>query len=224
MKMKAEGMDTSLQRGQMVAEQIEGRGINSVRLLAVFRKVPRHIFVPEEYREQAYEDCPLAIGFGQTISQPFIVALMIDLLKLTGNETVLEVGTGSGYQAALLGYLAGEVHSLERVPELAERAVQILQTLDLTNVHVHSADGSFGWPQAAPFDAIIVAAAAPQPPQDLLDQLAEGGRLVIPVGGQFGQDLQLWIKSSGEFDQQTILPVVFVPMRGAGGWKEEEWR
>jgi protein-L-isoaspartate(D-aspartate) O-methyltransferase len=207
----------------MVTQQIERRGIHEARLLQALRAVPRHHFVPEHLRGEAYDDCPLPIGYGQTISQPYIVALMSELLELNGTETVLEIGTGSGFQAAILGHLAEMVHTVERIPELAEHAQQVLADLELANVHVHLADGSLGWAQAAPYQAIVVTAAAPRAPQPLFDQLAEHGRLVIPVGSRFSQELQLWTRHDQDYELKHVIPVAFVPLRGAYGWQENEW-
>ena len=208
-------------RLNMVSEQIERRGIHDPRLLEVLRKIPRHLFVTKDSLGQAYDDRPLPIGFGQTISQPYIVALMTDLLKLNGHERVLEVGTGSGYQAAVLSKLAKEVHTVEFVPELAERAKSILA--DYENVSVHFGDGSLGWPDAAPYDAILVAAAAPKAPNDLLEQLAKGGRLVIPVGGRSLQNLEVWTREGSKFLSNTVTAVAFVPLRGKLGWDRKKW-
>jgi protein-L-isoaspartate(D-aspartate) O-methyltransferase len=210
-------------RNHMVSEQIISRGIHEERLLDALRRLPRHLFVPQEYAHIAYTDGPLPIGHGQTISQPYIVALMTELLELEGDENVLEVGTGSGYQAALLAYLAQQVHTIERHDELAEKAEQVLINLGLNNVLVHVGDGSLGLPKYAPFQAIMITAAAPSVPQPLFDQLAEGGRLVIPVGGAGGQMLDRWRKQDGEFKQEHITPVAFVPLRGQHGWKEDNW-
>ncbi len=207
----------------MVSEQIERRGLRSARLLEAFRKVPRHVFVPAECRKNAYDDGPLPIGDAQTISQPYIVALMTNLLQLNGDETVLEIGTGSGYQAGILAELARSVHTVERHARLAERAQQTLASLGYANVFCHSGDGSLGWPEAAPYQGILVTAAAPCPPQPLLDQLADGGRLVIPVGDRAGQDLQVWERRGSRLEPESILPVCFVPLRGTYGWKEAEW-
>ena len=210
-------------RNRMVTEQIISRGIQDSRVLEALRRTPRQYFVPEEYANIAYSDSPLPIGHGQTISQPYIVALMTELLELEGQETVLEVGTGSGYQAALLAYLARQVHSIERHAGLAEKAGEVLMRLGLTNVSVHVGDGSLGLPQYAPYQAIMITAAAPHVPQPILDQLAEGGRLVIPVGGAGGQMLFRWRKRGSEYKQEHIAPVAFVPLRGQHGWKESNW-
>ncbi len=206
----------------MVAEQLRPRGIDDPRLLAVFEATPRHRFIPGESLPWAYADSPLSIGFGQTISQPFIVALMTQLLGLTGTERVLEVGTGSGYQAAILVQLAAEVDTVEFIPELAERATRTLVELGLGNVRVHRGDGSVGWPESAPYDAILVAAAAPQVPPPLLEQLALGGRLVLPVGRGGYQELELWRRKPDGFEHEAILPVAFVPLRGRHGLPGDE--
>lgn len=210
-------------RNHMVSEQIISRGIQDERLLDALRSVPRHWFVPQEYANIAYTDGPLPIGHAQTISQPYIVALMTELLELEGEENVLEVGTGSGYQAALLALLAQQVHTIERHEALAEKAEKVLMRLGLTNVLVHVGDGTLGLPKYAPFQAIMITAAAPHVPQPLFDQLAEGGCLVLPEGGAGGQMLDRWRKQSGEYKQEHITPVAFVPLRGQFGWKENTW-
>jgi protein-L-isoaspartate(D-aspartate) O-methyltransferase len=214
--------DFSLERHLMVVEQISCRGLSDPRLLAAFESVPRHLFVPEKSRFAAYDDHPLPIGCGQTISQPYTVALMASLLELKGDERVLEVGTGSGYQAAILGLLAGEVHTIEFIPELAARAEKILRDLGYEKVKVHLGDGSLGWPGLAPFAGILVAAAAPKIPEPLLEQLAEDGRLVIPVSHAWRGQLLKTIRRSGrEFMEQVITSVAFVPLRGEYGWKSK---
>ncbi len=195
------------ERHRMVEEQLRPRGISDPRVLAALERVPRERFLPLADRPAAYADAPQPIGCAQTISQPYIVALMSQALALTGTERVLEVGTGSGYQAAILAQLAAEVQTIEIIPELAERARQTLAELGLQNAHVHCADGSLGWP-----------AAAPQVPQPLLGQLTEGGRLVLPVGARGFQQLELWRRVGGEFRRETILPVAFVLLRGKHGW------
>lgn len=210
-------------RMEMVRDQIEARGVREPRLLEALRSLPRHLFVPPNLLEFAYEDRPLPIGEGQTISQPYIVALMTDLLELEGGESVLEIGTGSGYQAALLGMLAGSVHSVERHAGLAERARGALAGLNLGNVHVHDGDGSLGWPEAAPYQGILVTAAAPKAPPPLLDQLAEGGVLVLPVGSRQEQSLQRLRKLGQHIQVEFILPVAFVPLRGVYGFQEDQW-
>jgi protein-L-isoaspartate(D-aspartate) O-methyltransferase len=200
----------------MVEEQIAGRGLRDPRLLAAFESVPRHLFVSEEERHLAYADGPLPIGFGQTISQPYIVALMTNLLQLNGYERVLEVGTGSGYQAAILASVAKEIHTIEFLPELAARAKELLS--DYPNVFCHAGDGSLGWQEAAPYDGIIVTAAATETPQALLDQLKDGGRLVIPVGRRGYQMLEVWNRHGDHFDSDELIEVAFVPLRGKYGW------
>ncbi len=205
-----------IDRHNMVEKQIVGRGLRDPRLLAAFESVPRHLFVLEEDRSYAYMDAPLPIGLDQTISQPYIVALMTSLLQLTGDERVLEVGTGSGYQAAILAHMTHEVHTIEFLPELAARAKRLLS--DYPNVFCHLGDGSLGWQEAAPYDAIIVTAAAPKTPQPLLNQLKDDGRLVIPVGKRGYQTLEVWTRHGSEFDCDEMIEVAFVPLRGKYGW------
>jgi len=206
-------------RKRMVEEQIAARGVLDPHLLAVMGSVPRHLFVPIDDLAWAYADGPMPIGHGQTISQPYIVALMTELLQVEPSDRLLEVGTGSGYQAAVLGQVAAQVHTVEVIPELAAQAAKILADLGYTNIHVHAGDGSLGWPEDSPYDGILVAAAAPSAPQPLLDQLAEGGRLVIPVGGRGFQHLEVWIRAGQEFKCRVDLAVAFVPLRGEHGWK-----
>jgi len=208
-------------RERMVDEQLGGRDISDRGVLEAMRSVPRHRFVPQDAAELAYIDAPLPIGFRQTISQPYIVALMTQLLRLRGDEIVLEVGTGSGYQAAVLARLARQVHTVERIPELAESARRVLAEAGADNVEVHIADGSGGLPEAAPFDAILVAAAAPEAPRPLLDQLAEGGRLVVPVGTIEGQVLERWTRRGNDFSCDRAAPVCFVPLLGSFGWEQD---
>jgi protein-L-isoaspartate(D-aspartate) O-methyltransferase len=215
MKLK----DLEAERQRMVDEQIVRRGLTEARLLAAMRAVPRHEFVPAEYIDYAYDDSPLPIGNGQTISQPYIVALMTHLLELRGTERVLEVGTGSGYQTAVLAHMAAEVYSVEILPELAGQARVSLNRLGLSNVHCHLADGSLGWPNAAPYDGILVTASAPDVPPPLLEQLADGGRLVLPVGGRLSQELLVVTRQGGKYERRTVLSVAFVPLRGVHGWK-----
>jgi protein-L-isoaspartate(D-aspartate) O-methyltransferase len=210
------------ERLRMVDEQLYKRDIRDPRVLEAMRSVPRHLFVPTEHRRFAYSDGPLPIGGGQTISQPYIVALMTQLLELTGDERVLEIGTGSGYQAAVLSHLAREVYSVERDPHLAEHADQVLKALVLDNVYTQVGDGTLGIPEHAPYDAILVTAAAPDVPQALLDQLAEGGRLIIPVGGRLGQYLEKWQRQGAKYNRDVLVPVAFVPLRGKHGW-ENDW-
>lgn len=210
------------ERQRMVDEQLCKRDIRDPRVLDAMRSVPRHLFVPPEHRHLAYHDGPLPIGGGQTISQPYIVALMTQLLELEGQEKVLEVGTGSGYQAAVLSHLVQEVHSIEREASLAEGALRVIQALGLDNVHVYTGDGSAGLEAHAPYDAVLVTAAAPDVPPGLLQQLADGGRLVIPVGGRLGQYLEKWNRKGEEFSKDVLVPVAFVPLRGRYGW-ENDW-
>jgi len=207
-------------RQRMVEEQLLERDIRDARVLQAMRDVPRHRFVQAEHAAYAYADGPLPIGLGQTISQPYIVALMTQLLRLTGKEKVLEIGTGSGYQAAVLAGLASEVHTIERYPELGNRAARVLAELGYDNVAVHIGDGSQGLPSLAPYDAIIVTAAAPRAPQVLLDQLEPTGKLVIPVGGRGAQYLEVWEMQVDEWQCEMVLPVAFVPLVGQFGWKE----
>jgi protein-L-isoaspartate(D-aspartate) O-methyltransferase len=202
------------QRERMVEEQIRSRGVRQPEVLNAMSEVPRHLFIPERVREQAYEDKPVPIDYDQTISQPYIVALMTELLDLSGDEKVLEIGTGSGYHSAILSKVADEVYTIEIIEPLADRAVVRLRALGFGNVRVRYGDGYDGWPEAAPFDAIILTAAPPRLPQPLIDQLKIGGKMVVPVG-DYLQDLQL-ITKTGEHDytKQRIAPVRFVPMTG----------
>lgn len=211
------------EREEMVRSQLERRDIRDPRVLAVMRRVPRHRFVPPDLQPRAYEDGPLPIGISQTISQPYIVGAMSELLELHGSENVLEIGTGSGYQAAVLSALAGSVHSIERHAALATRAAHTLAALGCSNVFVHIADGTLGWAESAPYQAIVVTAAAPEIPEPLVEQLDEGGRLVIPVGSRDGQMLERWRKTGGVIRREKLFPVAFVPLRGTYGWQDEEW-
>jgi protein-L-isoaspartate(D-aspartate) O-methyltransferase len=203
------------QREQMVAGQIEARGVIDPAVLSAMRAVPRHEFVPEEYLSQAYADHPLPIGYGQTISQPYIVALMTEALGIQAGDKVLEVGTGSGYQAAVLAELGTQVYTIEIIPELAEQAEARLAQLGYTNVRARDADGYFGWEEAAPFDAVIVTAAPDHLPQPLVNQLKEGGRLIIPIG-PVGAVQTLWLfeKQGEELDASNLGGVRFVPLTG----------
>jgi len=211
------------QREHMVREQIARRGIREPRLLDAMRTIPRHLFLPEAQQRWAYSDGAQRIEMGQTISQPYIVALMTDALELKGDEKVLEVGTGSGYQAAILGYLAKEVHTIERHAELANEAKRILEELKITNVQVHVGDGSLGLHEHAPFQSIMVTAAAPVIPQSLLYQLDEGARLVLPVGERYSQFLQVWQRKGVKYNHKTITAVAFVPLIGEEGWDTKNW-
>lgn len=212
-------IDFDAARKRMVEEQITQRGITSQRVLQAFLEVPRHIFLPDAQSPQAYQDSPLPIGKGQTISQPYIVAYMTQELHLKGDEKVLEIGTGSGYQAAILGKLAREVHSVERHKSLSKTASELLQKLGYENIQVHLGDGTVGLLKEAPFQAIVVTAAGPDVPAPLLDQLDEGGRLVMPVGGRFGQMLHLYQREGNSFTRNELTPVAFVPLIGQHGWK-----
>jgi len=211
-------------REEMVTSQIFQRGIRDPRLLQALREIPRHCFLPKNLSEQAYQDGALPIGLGQTISQPYIVAVMTDLLQLSGSETVLEIGTGSGYQAAVLSRMAAQVHSVEVIPALAETAAETLCRLGIGNVQVHLGDGSaIGWQPGAPYAGILVTAAAPAVPAGLLEQLAAGGRLILPVGGNGGQELQRWTRGPDGFHLENLFPVSFVPLRGEAGWSSGDW-
>lgn len=205
-------------RLRMVERQIRARGVRDERVLEAMRKVPRHVFVPPDLVDEAYEDHPLSIGKGQTISQPYMVALMTEALELEGNEKVLEVGTGSGYQTAILAELAREVYSIERIPELAREAERRLEDLGYTNVHIKVGNGTLGWPEEAPFDAIMVTAGAPKVPGPLKAQLADGGRLVIPVGSEFHQILYRIRRRKDTFSEEALTSCVFVPLVGEEGW------
>ncbi|MDH4038844.1 MAG: protein-L-isoaspartate(D-aspartate) O-methyltransferase [Candidatus Krumholzibacteria bacterium] len=203
--------EMTMKRKQMVEKQMERRGITDARVLEALRAVERHRFVPETAQEDAYEDYPLAIGFGQTISQPYIVALMTESIEPKPGDRVLEIGTGSGYQAAVLSLLVKDVYSIEIVEELGLAAAERLAQLGYDNVHVRVGDGYQGWPEHAPFDAIVVTAAPPEIPQALVDQLAEGGRMVIPVGTSY-QELLMVEKKNGKVSRRVITVVRFVPM------------
>jgi len=208
----ADTFEFSIQRQRMVESQLRSRGITDERVLDAMSRVPRHVFAPERYRDQSYEDHPLPIDEGQTISQPYIVALMLAALTLAPTDKVLEVGTGSGYVTALLAELTAKVFSVERHPALANAARKLLAGMGYSNVNVIVGDGSLGFPERAPYDAIIVSAAAPQVPQDLIEQLIEGGRMIIPVGGGDSQQLQLIRMESGQA-QVTLRELCrFVPL------------
>lgn len=206
-------------RQRMVTQHLQRRDIHDPRVLDAFLCVPREEFVPPEQARFAYDDSPLAIGFGQTISQPYVVAMTAQALELGGHERVLEIGTGSGYAAAILAMLAREVHTIERIRELATTAEDRLANLGFENVYVHHGDGTLGWPDAAPYDAIAVAAGAPHPPPSLLRQLAIGGRLVIPHGDEANQHLaRITRTGENEFVEVNLGAVRFVPLVGAEGW------
>ncbi len=202
----------------MVEQQLRARGIRDRRVLDAMLQVPRHVFVSEEFRAQAYEDHPLPIRKEQTISQPFIIAISLQALELGGAESVLEVGTGSGYQTALLAQLAKRVYSVERHAELADDAENTLRELGINNVQVSIRDGSQGWEEYSPYDAILVSAAAPSLPRSLLEQLADGGRMIIPVGPPHAQQLQLVRRSGSVTTTETVEGCRFVPLVGAEGY------
>lgn len=203
----------------MVEVQLISRGIRDERVLNAFRKVPRHEFVPENIRASAYDDGALPIGEGQTISQPYMVAIMTELLKLKGNEKVLEVGTGSGYQAAILAELSRKVYSIERIAILSDRAKKILEKTGYSNIEFIVGDGTEGYAKEAPYDGIVVTAGCPDIPRPLVDQLAEGGRLVLPVGETFLQTLTVVTKEKGKIRTEGSIGCVFVPLVGKYGWK-----
>jgi protein-L-isoaspartate(D-aspartate) O-methyltransferase len=206
-------------RDRMVEEQLVARGVADARVLSAMRRVPRHLFVEEALADRAYGDHPLPIGDGQSISQPFMVGRMTELLALTGREKVLEIGTGSGYQAAVLGELAARVCTVERIARLATRARQVLDRLAYHNVWVRTANGTLGWPDEAPFDRILVAAGAPSVPPPLLDQLREGGRMVMPVGELTNQVLKVMEKRHGELRTTEDSECVFVKLVGKYAWE-----
>jgi protein-L-isoaspartate(D-aspartate) O-methyltransferase len=208
------------QQAEMIEKQLRRRGITDLAVLRAMESVPRHEFVPSEFRSRAYEDAPLPIGAGQTISQPYIVAAMTESLRLRSSDRVLEVGTGCGYQAAVLSLLAKEVFTVECRAELAAAAAARLAALGFSNVHVHCGDGTLGLPEFAPFDAILVAAAAPSAPQPLLAQLAEGGRMIVPIGAADEQELQLLEKAGNQIRAVTLEGCRFVPLVGRYGWQE----
>jgi protein-L-isoaspartate(D-aspartate) O-methyltransferase len=207
-------------RRNMVTYQIEARGVHAENVLAAMRHVPRHLFLPESLRWAAYDDTPVSIGRGQTISQPYIVARMTELLELDPDSTVLEIGTGSGYQAAVLAEIAHEVWTIERYGDLAREAERLLEGLGYQNVHVIVGDGTLGCAEAAPFDAIIVTAAAPHVPTALAEQLSEGGRLVIPVGDTSVQELRQYRKQGDAFKEARVLDCRFVPLVGRDAFGE----
>ena len=205
---------------QRLVETIRSRGIKDLAVLRAFEMTPRHHFVPTGLWHKAYEDAPLPIGSGQTISQPSIHAKYLELLRLNGNERVLEIGTGSGYQTVLLAHLAAQVFSIERIPNLLEQARTNIQRVGVRNVSLLLGDGTVGWRAHAPYDAILVSAASPKVPQPLVEQLADGGRLVIPLGGLEEQDLVMFSRKGTDLIRESILPVRFVPLLGTHGWRE----
>ncbi len=203
-----------------LAAELRAKGITDEAVLQAIERTPRHLFVPSGVRHRAYEDAPLPIGNGQTISQPFVHARSLQLLELTGAERVLEVGSGSGYQTVLLSHLAREVYSVERIDALARSAADVVHAAGARNVHIECRDGTAGWPEHAPFDAIVVGAGSPDVPKPLMDQLAEGGRLLTPVGDREQQRLVLVRRTGGRFARQDYDPVRFVPLLGVHGWAE----
>ena len=213
--------DFSLARRKMVKEQLVARQIKDRRILNAMKEVPRHLFVEEGLWHQAYGDFPLPIGEGQTISQPYIVALMTEALQLKGDEKVLEIGTGSGYQAAILAKLTKQVFSIERISAMASRARKLLDELGYANVLIRVSDGTYGWEEEAPFDGIIVTAGAPEIPSTLVEQLKEGGRLVIPVGDEHSQVLLKVVKKESGYREEDLGGVRFVKLIGDHGWKAE---
>ena len=210
-------------REHMVAQHLERRDIRDPRVLQAFLRVPREEFIASENRHHAYDDGPLAIGYEQTISQPYVVAITVQALDLIGHERVLEIGAGSGYAAAILGELASEVHTIERIEPLAAAAAATLVRLGYTNVHVHRGDGTLGWPPAAPYEAIAVSAGAPRPPPSLLNQLTIGGRIVLPTGDALSQRLVRIVRESEtRFVETNLGAVRFVPLVGAEGWSSSD--
>jgi len=205
-------MDLGKERAAMVEQQLRRRGIGDSRVLAAMGEVPREAFVPEAQRRNAYADSALPLSRGQTISQPLMVAMSVEALQLEGHETVLEVGAGSGYQAAVLSKLAKKVYAIEIIPELVQNARHVLDSLGIDNVEIICADGRKGWPEGAPYDGIVVAAAAEEVPSALIDQLQEGGRLVIPVGSRWGQSLQTSRKRGDKLETEELCRCVFVPL------------
>lgn len=214
-------MDYRYSREKMVREQIMARGVTDSLVINALLKVPRHLFVEEALRQRAYEDYPLPIQDGQTISQPYIVALMTEALKLKGSEKVLEIGTGSGYQAAVLAEIADRVYSVERLPSLAKKARELLDKIGYKNISIKVGDGTYGWKEFSPYDGIIVTASAPDIPPPLIEQLKDGGRLVIPVGDIFSQDLIVLTKEKGKIKKENYGGVRFVKLIGDFGWKVE---
>jgi protein-L-isoaspartate(D-aspartate) O-methyltransferase len=204
---------------QRLVDELRSKGIRDLAVLHAIEKIPRHLFVPTGIRHRAYDDAPLPVGNSQTISQPLIHAQYLELLQLKGTERVLEVGTGTGYQTALLSHLVAQVFSIERIAPLLDRAREILQQLGIRNVSVMVGDGTLGWREHAPFEAILVSAGAPSVPQPLLDQLADGGRLLVPVGDRETQHLVLYTRRGDRMDKREVAPVRFVPLIGSHGWE-----
>jgi protein-L-isoaspartate(D-aspartate) O-methyltransferase len=207
-------MDYEVLRNKMVKQQLISRGIKNRHVIDAFLKVERHRFIPQEFQGSAYADYPVPIGEGQTISQPYIVALMTECLDLSDEQKVLEIGTGSGYQAAILAELSSQVYSIERFPPLAEKAESLLMDLGYSNIKIKIGDGTLGWPQESPFSRIIITAAAPQIPAPLIEQLSDNGKMVLPLGETYSQVLTLAIKQSGQIKTESICGCVFVPLVG----------
>jgi protein-L-isoaspartate(D-aspartate) O-methyltransferase len=203
----------------MVKEQIVARGVENTRVIQAMKKVPRHLFIDKTYYHQAYNDYPLPIGQNQTISQPYMVASMTELLELKGDERVLEIGTGSGYQTAILALLCSKVYSVERISELTRKARLTLKQLGFSNINLIVRDGTLGWPEFAPYNGIIVTAGAPEIPDALIEQLANNGRMVIPVGNEASQTLNFVEKHKGRIYRKESFGCTFVPLVGKGGWK-----
>jgi protein-L-isoaspartate(D-aspartate) O-methyltransferase len=212
-------MDFEKLRNEMVESQLIPRGIKDSRVLEAMRKVPRHLFMDKSMWYKAYDDMALPIGEGQTISQPYMVAIMTELLDLKGDEAVLEIGTGSGYQAAILAELSRDVYSFERMQALSEKAKEVIMSLGYKNIHLKVGDGTLGWPEAAPFDRILITAGAPEFPEPLIEQLSEGGMILAPVGDRCSQQLVKTMKRSGKLLKEYHTPCVFVPLLGKYGWR-----
>ncbi len=217
-------IDDAVKRKAMVEEQLRRRSIKDEAVLKAMLEVPRHAFVPEKMRHYAYEDGPLPVGFGQTISQPYIVALMTQAAEVNPQSTVLEIGTGSGYQAAILSRIAKEVYTIERIKPLADHAEAVIRELKYDNVHIKFGDGTLGWPEKGPYDAIVVTAGAPIIPESFMSQLKPGGRVIIPVGDAISQELWRLRKqtATNTYSRELLEFVRFVPLIGKEGWKEEE--
>jgi len=207
------------ERERMIKEQIVARGVEDIRVIQAMKKVPRHLFIENTYYHQAYNDYPLPIGQNQTISQPYMVASMTELLELKGDERVLEIGTGSGYQTAILALLCSKVYSVERISELTRKARLTLKQLGFSNINLIVRDGTLGWPEFAPYNGIIVTAGAPEIPNALIEQLANNGRMVIPVGNEASQTLNFVEKHKGRIYRKEFFGCAFVPLVGKGGWK-----
>ncbi|MDB4950672.1 MAG: Protein-L-isoaspartate O-methyltransferase [Gemmatimonadetes bacterium] len=214
-------MDRYAAQRRALVERMQDRGIRDLDVLRVFEQVPRHLFVPDAVAHRAYEDAPIPIGFGQTASQPSLQALYMQILQIRKTDRVLEIGTGSGFQTAVLGQLAGHVYSVERIRELAARARDALDAMRVSNVAVQVGDGTIGWSRYAPYDAILVAAGGPEVPQPLLDQMAEGGRMLVPVGTREAQRLVLVRRHGAEYTHEEVLDCTFVPLLGRFGWPDE---